>query len=438
MGLIRMAQSVVGAVVQSATGVISDQWKEYFYCDAMPSDVLVKRGIRKSSGNFNRGSDNIITNGSGIAVAYGQCMIIVDQGKIVEVCAEAGEFTYDASSEPSIFTGNLGSALYQTFELIGKRFTYGADPGKDQRVYYFNTKEIMDNKFGTPNPIPFRVVDSKIGLDRDVDIRCSGVYSFRIADPLLFYTNVCGNVERDYTIDNIETQLKTEFVNALAPALGKLVNLELRPSQLTAHYTEITEAMNEQLTREWGQKRGLEVVSIALNPIVLSEEDSERIKAAQDAAVYSNPAMAAATISQATAEAMKDAAKNEAGAMNGFIGMGMAMNNGGATAAGLFQQAAQQQGAQMAQPSPGPVHNPQFEEAATAPKEEAPVAEPVAAEANGWTCPECGAVNDNNFCVNCGTKRPEAVKKCLGCGFTPADQNNLPNFCPQCGRKFGE
>ena len=437
MGLIRMAQSVVGAVVQSATGVISDQWKEYFYCDAMPSDVLVKRGIRKSSGNFNRGSDNIITNGSGIAVADGQCMIIVDQGKIVEVCAEAGEFTYDASSEPSIFTGNLGSALYQTFELIGKRFTYGADPGKDQRVYYFNTKEIMDNKFGTPNPIPFRVVDSKIGLDRDVDIRCSGVYSFRIADPLLFYTNVCGNVERDYTIDNIETQLKTEFVNALAPALGKLVNLELRPSQLTAHYTEITEAMNEQLTREWGQKRGLEVVSIALNPIVLSEEDSERIKAAQDAAVYSNPAMAAATISQATAEAMKDAAKNEAGAMNGFIGMGMAMNNGGATAAGLFQQAAQQQGAQMAQVEPGPVNNPQFQETVT-PAEEKTAEEPAATEANYWTCPECGAVNDNNFCVNCGTKRPLLIKKCLDCGFTPADQNNLPNFCPQCGRKFGE
>ncbi len=421
MGLIRMVESVVGAAVQSATGVITDQWKEFFYCDAMPSDVLVKRGIKRTSGNFNKGTDNIISDGSGIAVADGQCMIIVEQGKIVEVCAEPGEFTYDTSSEPSIFEGSLGDAIHQTFEAIGKRFSYGGDAGKDQRVYYFNTKELVDNKFGTPSPIPFRVVDSKIGLDREVDIRCSGVYSFRIADPLLFYTNVCGNVDRDYTIDNIETQLKAEFVNALAPALGKLSDLELRPSQLTAHYGEITDAMNAQLTRDWGLKRGLEVVSIALNPIVLSEEDSERIKAAQDAAVYSNPAMAAATISQATAEAMKDAAKNEAGAMNGFIGMGMAMNTGGATATGLFQQAAQNQGAQMATP--------------VEPVQAAPVA---AAEKAQWTCPECGKMNDNNFCVNCGTKRPEAAKKCLGCGYAPADQNNLPNFCPECGRKFGE
>lgn len=178
MGLIKAAMGAAG-------GVMADQWKEFFYCDSMDKDVMVKKGQKRVSGRSSntKGSDNIITNGSGIAVADGQCMIIVEQGKIVEVCAEPGQFTFDSSTEPSIFTGSLGSSIEATFATIGKRFTYGGDTGKDQRVYYFNTKELIDNKFGTPNPIPFRVVDSKIGLDVDVAVRCSGVYSYRIADP---------------------------------------------------------------------------------------------------------------------------------------------------------------------------------------------------------------------------------------------------------------
>ena len=194
MGLI---QAGLGAL----NGTLADQWKEFFYCEALPKNVLMRKGQKQITGRSSntRGNDNIISNGSGIAVADGQCMIIVEQGKIVEVCAEPGEFTYDTSTEPSIFSGKLGDSILETFKLIGKRFTYGGDPGKDQRVYYFNTKELIDNKFGTPNPIPFRVVDSKIGLDVDVSIRCSGVYSYMIANPLLFYTNVCGNVSDEYT-----------------------------------------------------------------------------------------------------------------------------------------------------------------------------------------------------------------------------------------------
>ena len=154
MGLIKAEIGAVG-------GVLADQWKEFFYCDAMDKSVMVVKGQKQVSGGRSsntKGSDNIISNGSGIAVADGQCMMIVEQGKIVEVCAEPGQFTYDTSSEPSIFTGNLGNSIKETFKQIGKRFTYGGDTGKDQRVYYFNTKELIDNKFGTPNPIPFRVV----------------------------------------------------------------------------------------------------------------------------------------------------------------------------------------------------------------------------------------------------------------------------------------
>ncbi len=406
MGLIK-------AAVESVTGVLADQWKEYIYCDSMPSDVLVVKGHKRTKGG-NKGDDNIITNGSGIAVADGQCMMIVEDGKIVEVCAEPGNFTYDTSTEPSIFTGTLDDAIQTTFKLIGKRFSYGGDTGHDQRVYYFNTKELMDNKFGTPNPIPFRVVDQKINLDTEVDLRCSGVYSYRISDPLLFYTNVCGNVADEFTKDQIETQMKTEFVNAMAPALGKIAALGVRPSELAAHYDDITKAMNEQLNQKWNQDRGLSLVSIALNPITLSAEDSERIKAAQTAAVYSDPAMGAGVTVQAQAEAMKDAANNSAGAMTGFMGMGMAMNAGGG-AANMYAQA-QNQGQPQVQPT---------------------MDVPAGTNALAWTCAKCGTSNTGNFCTECGS--PKAViAPCSKCGYTPEDASKLPKFCPMCGTKYGE
>ena len=264
MGLIKAGLGAVG-------GVLADQWKEFFYCEAMDKEVMVTKGQKRISGRSSntKGSDNIISNGSGIAVADGQCMIIVDQGRVVEVCAEPGEFTYDASTEPSIFAGNLGQSILDTFKAIGKSFAYGGDTGKDQRVYYFNTKELIDNKFGTPNPIPFRVVDSKIGLDIDVSVRCSGVYSYKIANPILFYTNVCGNVEQEYTRNEIDSQLKTEFISALQPAFGRLSDLELRPNQIISHNTELEEAMNAALSAKWGELRGLQVVSIALGSVAI-------------------------------------------------------------------------------------------------------------------------------------------------------------------------
>lgn len=263
-------------------------------------------------------------------------MMIVEQGKIVEVCAESGQFTYDTSSEPSIFTGNLGDSIKKTFKQIGKRFTYGGDTGKDQRVYYFNTKELIDNKFGTPNPIPFRVVDSKIGLDVDVSVRCSGVYSYKIADPLLFYTNVCGNVEKEYLREELESQLKTEFISALQPAFAALSDLELRPNQIVSHNTELENAMNEALSSKWGELRGLKVVSVALGSVTLPDEDAEMIKQAQRVAIMKDPTMAAATLVGAQADAMKAAAENPGGAMTGFMGVGMAAGAGGMNAQNLF------------------------------------------------------------------------------------------------------
>ena len=378
--------------------------RSFSTCEALPKEVLVRRGQKQTGrrSSNNRGNDNIITSGSGIAVADGQCMIIVEQGRIVEVCAEPGEYTYDTSTEPSIFAGSLGEGIRNTFHTIGKRFAYGGDTGKDQRVYYFNTKELIDNKFGTPSPIPFRVVDSRIGLDIDVSVRCSGVYSYRIADPLLFYTNVCGNVAYEYTRDELDHQLKSEFISALQPAFAKLSEMEMRPNQIVAHNTELENAMNVALSEKWGTLRGLVVVSIALGSVTLPEEDAELIKQAQRTAVMYDPGMAAATLVGAQADAMKSAASNSAGAMTGFMGMGMAMNNGNAmNVQNLFtmgqQQAQQQQAAQSA--------------------------------ANSWRC-SCGAMATGKFCSECGAPRPVDDRWMCSCGTM-----NKGKFCQNCGAK---
>ena len=431
MGLIKAVSGALG-------GTLADQWKEFFYCEAMDKEVLVIKGRKRVSGRSSNkmGNDNIISNGSGIAVADGQCMIIVEQGQIVEVCAEPGEFTYDTSTEPSIFSGNLGSSIADTFKTFGKRFSYGGDTGKDQRVYYFNTKELIDNKFGTPNPVPFRIVDSKIGLDVDVSVRCSGVYSYRISDPIVFYTKVCGNVAESYTRDQLDSQLKTEFISALQPAFAKLSDLELRPNQIVAHNTDLEKAMNEALSVKWGELRGLEVVSIALGSVTLPPEDAEMVKQLQRTAVLQNANMAGAALVGAQADAMKAAAANPSGAMAGFMGMNMAMNAGGMNAQNLYAmgQQAQQQAQQPAQASaqeswkcvcgatvtgkfcpecgakkPQPVQTETWKcqcGAVNTGKFCQECGLPKPSDSGEWTCPQCGRVNQGKFCQNCGTRKP--------------------------------
>ena len=429
MGLIKAGAGALG-------GTLADQWKEFFYCDSIEKDTLVVKGQKRtgSRSSNTKGNDNIISNGSLIAVADGQCMMIVDQGKVVEVCAEPGEFVYDTSSEPSIFAGKLGESIVKTFKTVGRRFTFGGDTAKEQRVYYFNTKELIDNKFGTQNPIMFRVVDRNIGLDIDVSIRCSGVYSYKISNPLLFYANVCGNVEHAYKRDELDGQLKTEFISALQPAFGKLSDMQLRPNQIVTHVSDLENAMNEALTTKWSDLRGISIVSIALNPINLPEEDAELIKQAQRAGMMRDPSMAGATIVGAQADAMRSAAANEGGAMNAFVGMGMAMNAGG-NAQNFYAMGGQQA------PKPAESVNTwkcekcgaevsgKFCTQCGAPKP----------QQNGWTC-KCGAVNLGKFCSECGAPKPAGAPlyKCDKCGWEPEDPHNPPKFCPECGDPFDE
>ena len=482
MGLIKAGIGALG-------GVLADQWKEFFYCEALDMDTLVVKGqkrIGKRSSNT-KGSDNIISNGSGIAVADGQCMIIVEQGKVVEVCAEPGEYTYDTSTEPSIFAGSFGESLKNTFKAIGKRFTYGGDTGKDQRVYYFNTKEIMGNKFGTPSPIIFEVMNKNLGMSRTVNVRCNGVYSYTISDPLLFYTRVCGNVEQAYTRDIIDEQLKTEFVSALQPAFGALAELELRPAQIPAKANELKKAMNEALQAEWVD-RGIAVAKIALNPITLNPEDMKKIQEMEDSMTYGqNAFMMGGRMATATANAMETAAGNSAGAMTGFMGMNMAggaMGGGFNQAQNFYNMGVQQQQQQMAQQHAQQLVDAQAQamaNAAAAPADgwkcscgatatgkfcpecgsKKPEPKPAAAgwkcacgaTATGKFCPECGspkpaddgswtcscgAKNTGKFCAECGSKKPAGIPqyKCDKCGWQPEDPTKAPRFCPECGDPF--
>lgn len=434
MGLIK-------ALVGSAGGVLADQWKEYFYCDAIPETVLGVQGQKRVSSRSSnkRGSDNVISNGSVIAVADGQCMMIVDQGKVVEFSAEPGEFTYDASTEPTIFSGNLGQSILETFKTVGKRFTFGGEPAKDQRVYYFNLKELVGNKYGTPSPVPFRVVDRNINLDWEISIRCFGEYSFHICDPLLFYTNVCGNFSGAYTRDRLESQMKTELLTALQPAFAKISDMGIRYSSLPGHTMELADVLNEVLSKKWRDLRGIEIVSFGVSSVKASEEDEKMLKDMQRTAVYSNVNMAAAYDVMARGDAMKTAAGNAAGAMTGFMGMNMAQGmGGGANAAQLFQMG-QQQAAQAPQAAPAPAGW-RCGCGATAtgkfcPECGAKKPEPAA----GWTC-SCGAVNQGRFCSECGAKKPAGVPqyKCDKCGWVPEDPKNPPRFCPECGDKFGD
>lgn len=414
MGLIK-------AFFGSTNGTLADQWKEYFYCEAMPADVLVQKGAKKVSGRSSntKASENIISNGSAIAVNDGQCMIIVEQGKVVDVCAEPGVFVYDTSTEPSLFTGGLGQGIKNTFKTIGKRFTFGGDTGKDQRIYYFNTKEIIGNKYGTPNPVPFRTVDARIGLDIDISIRCHGEYSYKITDPILFYTNVCGNVSDEYRRDSIDSQLKSELMTALQPAFAKISMMGIRYSALPGHTQQIADVLNEVLSEKWGSLRGIEVASFGVSSVKASEEDEAMIKELQRTAVFTNPNMAAASLVGAQGDAMRAAAANSNGAVMGFMGMNMAMQSGGVNAQNLYEMGAASQ-AQMRQ----------------APAPQAPA--PQAGASGQWFCTQCGTKNTGKFCTECASPRPVMSRTytCSNCGWQAVNPENPPKFCPECGDRF--
>lgn len=487
MGLIRAASNAV-------RGTLADQWKEYFYCDALDADVLVARGVRNVLGcsSNRRGDDNIITDGSHIAVADGQCMIIVEDGRVMDACAEPGAYTYDMGTSPSVFGGSFMEGLKGIAKEAWERFQFGGGAGKNQRVYYVNIKEIPGNKYGTPNPVPFRVVDRNIGLDVDISIRCNGEYSYRIVNPMAFYANVCGNVGNVYTRDQIDSMLKSELLTALQPAFARISEMGIRYSALPGHTMELSDALNEVLSKKWTELRGIQIYSFGMNSVTAPKEDEDMIKQLQKSAVMRDPGMAAATLAGAQADAMRTAAANTAGAMTGFMGMGMAQQAGGAGIQGLYEMGRQQpnqpmpggtyvgqssqdsahvrqsaqDGAYAGQPNQQPSggmhtgqeNQPRQQTSGDVPSEASAASGWICScgkagntgkfctecgapkpAADGWIC-ACGTVNKGKFCSECGRPKPAGVPqyKCDKCGWEPEDPAKPPKFCPECGDPFDD
>ena len=444
---------LIAAALGTVNGVLADQWKEYFYCESISNDILMVKGQKKTGGRSSntKGSDNVISQGSVIAVADGQCMIIVENGKVADLCAQPGEYKYDSTLEPSIFAGNLGESIINSFKEMGKRFTFGGEPAKDQRVYYVNTKEITGNKYGTAQPVPFTVIDQRANLEMLVRIKCFGEYSFRVTDPIRFYTNIASNVSSEYAKEQLDSQMRSELLTALQPAFAVLSEKGIRYSALPGHTMELADALNQQLSAKWKNLRGMEIVSFGVSSIKADEEDVKKLQDAQLNVTYSSdPRKFQTMMGMGTVEAMKAAASNTNGAAMGFMGMGMAngmgmggmggMNawaqQGGQTAApGSFAQGAgQPQGAGQA--AAGAWKCPKCGSSATG-KFCPDCGSPKPADTAGWTC-SCGAVNKGKFCQECGKPKPAGAPlyKCDKCGWEPADPHNPPKFCPECGDPF--
>ncbi len=443
MGLLRVGLS-------AASSVLADQWREYFYCDSLAEDVLVKKGEKKKSkGGFNtKGNDNIISNGSIIAVNEGQCMIIIDQGAMVEMTAEPGEFVYDSSTESSIFYGDLGENVAKTFKTFMRRVSAGGETARDQRVYFFNTKEILNNRYGTANPIPLRIIDENIGLDYTAHVKSHGLFTYKMIDPVLFYKNICGNVVDEFRRDKIDSQMRSELITELQPALAEVVGKGIRYDAIINHTDELRDALRTGLSENWIGRYGIDLVSISIAPFNLTDKDQKVINDLQAMAVYGDARMARARLVGAQAAAMEAAASNEStGPLMAFAGMNMAAQAGGMNAQSLFAMDNQNQQNQQVQNQQ--MQNQQSQKivagwacvcgaSGNTGKFCNECGKPKPGE-NFWSC-GCGKQNKGKFCSECGKKKPDGLPQyqCDKCGWEPEDPTKPPKFCPECGDPFDD
>ncbi len=391
---------LVKALTNSVFSYIGDMWEDYIYCDSLDNDVLVKKGKKRQSGGAgNNADENVITNGSRIAVNAGQTLIVVENGQIIDFTAEQGGYEYVKGVEPTMFCGSFGEDMKVGIDRIKTRLKFGGIPSNDQRVYFVNTKEILDNRFGF-GEVPYR--DSE--FDLTILIQGFGAFSFHITDPILFYENVCGNVAEQYNKSTIIGQMKAELQNEMLPVLGKLANSGLHYDQLPQHSADILDILKENLSHKWKEERGIELMTVVFTSIIPDDDSMEKVRQMQESRVYSdNKAMLGARVGAASANAMESAAENPAGAANGFIGMNMARNSANIDVAQLMQDDGRQQ------PASG---------------------------GNTWTC-SCGMVNTMMFCPKCGSKKPEP-KKCPSCGFEFPLELSAMKFCPSCGKNTEE
>ena len=373
MGLIK-------AITSSVSQTLGDQFKEFVTCPSIDSNVLIQRGIvNHGKGNKNP-SAGVISNGSAIVVPEGMAMMVIDNGEIKEFTATPGTFTYDTSSEPSIFTGKLGEGIKNTFKTIGKRFTYGGMPARDQRVYYVNLLVITGNKFGSPQPK--KITDEKYGM---LEVTFFGEYAFQVKDPMRLVNTVIGaNAKDTVTYEEVVGgQLKSKFIEKLTVAISSVMrNKKVSFGDMGLYGSDISSEMNTVLNDSFNELYGLEITDVAIADINLTDASMQRVNKIDDASIFSDKNLQSGLMASATADAMKAAAGNDNGAMAGFMGMNMA-GNVGANVMGAVNTS---NGANNTQSSNSNTvsstdnQKPKF-------------------------CPNCGAAtNGGNFCTQCGTK----------------------------------
>lgn len=384
MGLIKAAKSAI-------SGTLEDQWKEVIRCDNMDNHVLMVRLTTETG---------VITKDSTIIVAPGQCAMIYDNGKVLDATAEEGIYTFDESSSPSFFGGQFGAV----FKEMWTRFTYNGATSKEQYVFFFNTKEIMDNKFGTTSPIPYSdwshpYLNEMTGelMPLAVEVIGHGNYTFKITDPALFMNNISGTPQI-YTKEELVNQIKTEVTSVFRNILNELCDSSHKVPlyELDSKTDEIIDMMKEKVFDEPIRNRGLKIETFVIEQARASDKSAERIKEYEFSA---SSHLQKGKLVDSYAEAVKSAASNEAGSLNGFMGIGMMNMNAG----NLFGNVAA--GTMNVQP-----------QAATPVKQE-----------ESWKC-ECGTVNTGKFCTECGKAKE---KKCPKCGTV-----NAGKFCTECGEKL--
>lgn len=393
MGLIKAVAGAIG-------GMFADQWLETIQPGEMDDKTIFVRGVKtrndKRSSNT-KATDQTVSNGSIIQVYDNQCMILTDGGKIVDFTTEPGAFKVDNSSSPSLFAGQFGEVLKDTFE----RFKFGGTPSGSQRVYYINLQEIKGIKFGTKSPISY--FDSF--YNAELFLRTFGSYSIKITDPLLFYSQAIPKNAEKVSIDDINEQYLAEFLTALQSAINRFSMEGIRVSHVPSKSMELSKYMAEVLDDDWKKLRGIEVLSVGIQSVSYDEESQKLINVRNQGAMLSDPTIREGYVQGSVARGMEAAGSNSAGAMTGFAGIGMGMNSAGGFMASASQANVSQMQANAMQQN----------------------AQKQTVE-NEWTC-SCGEKSSGKFCPKCGKPKPQNETWLCSCGT-----KNSGKFCSECGK----
>ena len=459
MGIIKAVASAVG-------GALADQWLEAIEPDDMGDRIVFARGVqvRRGKGSNTKGSSDIVSNGSVIHVYPNQFMMLVDGGKVVDYTAEEGYYTIDHSAMPSMFNGQFGEALKESFN----RIRFGGITPTAQKVYYVNLQEIKGIKFGTRNPVNY--FDNF--YNAELFLRAHGTYSIKVTDPLKFYGEVIPKNADRVDIDSINEQYLSEFLEAFQTSVNQMSADGTRISFVTSKSRELGRYMADTLDEEWNKLRGMEIQSVGIASITYDEESQNLINLRNKGAMMGDPGIREGYVQSTIAEGLKNAGSNSAGSLAGFMGMGFGMQTGGGfmgAASNTNMQQMQNQGnwsaagAQQAGMNPGPGAPAGARQTGMDPGPGAPggtaragmnpgVGAPAGAAQSGvnpgagapvgtaqsgmnpgpgtagWYCPNCGTPNSGKFCSECGNPRPAADWTC-SCGTV-----NSGKFCSECGK----